>query len=91
VVDVVREEVADARVGTAAKVDVVGGQPGRANSQGASAEAHKQLAELVLKDLSPILAEIYSVLGRPSIPTRASAQSIAADGALHDSQRAEVL
>lgn len=28
----------------------------------------KQMAELALKDLSPIFDEIYSVLGRPSIP-----------------------
>src|SRR5580658_11356585 len=28
----------------------------------------KQMAELALKELSPIFDEIYSVLGRPSIP-----------------------
>ena len=28
----------------------------------------KQMAALALKDLSPIFEEIYSVLGRPSIP-----------------------
>jgi predicted ATPase len=36
-----QEEEADARRGTAATVDVVGGQLGRANSQGASAEAYQ--------------------------------------------------
>ena len=56
VMDVVRqEEEADARRGTATTVDVVGSEPGRANSQGASADAHQadggSGAERVVADL----------------------------------------
>jgi transposase len=63
-----QEGEADARRGTAAAVDVGGGQPGRANSQGHPLTRIKQMAELALRQLSPIFDEIYSVLGRPSIP-----------------------
>src|SRR6267378_576627 len=51
----------------------------------------KELAEVALKELSPLFEQMYSEVGRPSIPPERFAESFAPDGAVHGAQRADVL
>jgi hypothetical protein len=90
VVDVLREEEADARERQQRSMLVVVNLEERVPREHPLRRI-KQMAERALKDLSPLFGEICSVLGRPSIPPERLLKSIAADGALHDSQRADVL
>ena len=46
----------------------------------------KAIVDAALRELDPILASMYSDVGRPSIPAREPAQGLPADGALLDSQ-----
>ena len=48
----------------------------------------KQLAEAVLKELSPLFDQRYSVVGRPVDSARSAAEGLAADGTVHGAQRA---
>ena len=51
----------------------------------------KQLAQEALTQLWPVFDQMYSAVGRPSIPPRALVESFVADGAVHGAQRAAVL
>jgi hypothetical protein len=46
----------------------------------------KQLAEAVLKYLSPTLDGMYSAVGRPSMPPERLLKGLAADAAVHGAQ-----
>ena len=50
----------------------------------------KELAEVALKELSPLFEQMYSEVGRPSIPAvdpaGAVVESFALDGAVHGAQ-----
>jgi hypothetical protein len=65
---VVEEEAADARRRAAAAVDVDGDERGAADSLRTSLRRVKQLAEAVLRELSPTFDQMYGRTGRPSIP-----------------------
>jgi hypothetical protein len=49
----------------------------------------KQLAELALKELSPLFEQMYSEAGRP--PAGAVAESLAVDGAVHGEVLASIV
>ena len=51
----------------------------------------KQLAEVALKELSPRFEQMYSEVGRPSIPPERLLKASSVDGAIHRAQRADVL
>ena len=51
----------------------------------------KELAEVALKEVSPLFEQMYSEVGRPSIPPERLLKSLALDGAVHGAQRADVL
>ena len=51
----------------------------------------KELADAALAELSPLFEQMYSEVGRPSIPPERLLKSLAADGAVHGAQRADVL
>ena len=51
----------------------------------------KALAEVALKELSPLFEQMYSEVGRPSIPLQRFVENLAVDGPVHGAQRADVL